>query len=102
MPIIDPMHRFVAAGVLQLIVIYWTYRRIALGDRTDPNLQQSTQTDTGSMSILLSGTMAVGLLVGLTGLLMLPEILGGSMFWPALLASQFSAHWVLEKHEREG
>lgn len=101
MPILTPELRLLLAGAVQLVIIYWTYRRLAGGD-TDPNLQKSSRTDTGTLSILLSGTMAVGLLVGVTALLVAPEIMAGNLIWPAVLVSQFSIHWLFEKREREG
>jgi|GEM_PF-3433484 len=93
-------------GLLALVVLlYWTYERL-VGEGADPVVRSSTSSDTGSASILVSGSMAVAALaVGAAALLLAP-VAGG----PVVDASQpvmlglgglVVVHWIVEKEERE-
>ena len=93
-------------GILSLIVLlYWTYERFA-GEGADPVLRSSTSSDTGSASVLLSGSKAVMALAGGAAALLLAPVAGGpvvSSTQPVLLGlgGLVVAHWIIEKEERE-
>jgi hypothetical protein len=70
--------RLVAVGSLLVVLAYWSIRRF-LGNGTDPNLQATVETDQGTHSWLVSGTMAVGLVGFVTVMLTAPELLSGSL-----------------------
>ena len=97
--------RLVAAFVLAAILVYWTVERV-LGEGDDPVIRSSTSSDTGSMSFLVSGTMAVAAVAGLGAALLLAPIGGGPVVRnpvPVLAFAAFvvGAHWIVEKEERE-
>jgi hypothetical protein len=93
-------------GVLAVIVLlYWTYERLA-GQGADPVLRSSSSSDTGSASILLSGSMAVAAVAGLAGAMLLSPVAGGPVVdatEPVLLGlgGIVLAHWIVEKEETE-
>jgi len=93
-------------GVLAIVVLlYWTYERLA-GQGADPVLRSSSSTDTGTASVLLSGSMAVAAVAGVAGAMLLSPVAGGPVVdatEPVLLGlgGLVVAHWVVEKEERE-
>lgn len=91
--------RVAVAVLLFALLGYWTSERL-LGQRDDPTLRMSSQGPTGSSSMLLSGTKAVGAVVGLIGLLLFPELQSnpGALI---LLGGVVAAHYYFEKEERE-
>lgn len=97
--------RLVGAFVLAAILVYWTVERV-LGEGDDPVVRSSTSTDTGSASILVSGSMAVAMVTGIGIALLVAPIAGGPVVSnpvPVLAFGAFvvGAHWIVEKEERE-
>ena len=96
--------RLVGAVIGVLILVYWTIER-ARGQGEDPTIRKSAQSDTGSMSFLVSGYMAVTAVAGTVAALLLwpgdPLVndSGAVLFGLGLVAF---AHWLVEKEETEG
>lgn len=93
-------------GILALVVLlYWTYERL-VGQGADPVVRSSTSSDTGTASVLLSGSKAVMALAVGAGALLLAPVAGGPVVastQPVLLGlgGLVVAHWIVEKEERE-
>ena len=97
--------RLVGAFVLAAILVYWTAERV-LGEGDDPTIRSSTSSDTGSMSFLVSGSMAVALVTGIGVALLLAPLGGGPVVTNPVPVLAFGAvvvgaHWIVEKEERE-
>jgi len=107
LPINPTSLRLVLAAVAGVVLLYWTAER-ALGQGSDPTIQRSYSSDTGSMSFLVSGVKAVGMvagvvlaaLYGLPGLSMAPLVENQGLVLVAI-ALVVVAHWYYEKEERE-
>ena len=97
--------RLVAALLISAILVYWTVERF-LGEGDDPTLRSSMSSDTGSASVLLSGTKAIAAVAGAAAVLLLAPI-GGvpAVANPApilaFLGAIVATHWIVEKEERE-
>jgi hypothetical protein len=95
------------AGILLIgVLLYWTYERF-VGEGHDPVVRSSTSSDTGTASILLSGSMAVATLAIVAGALFLAPIAGGPILEDGRavalgLGGLVVVHWIIEKEEREG
>jgi hypothetical protein len=103
-----PMADLRAIGGLLVVVIllYWTYERF-VGEGQDPVVRSSTSSDTGSASVLLSGSMAVGAMAALAAFLLLSPMGGGPIVENGQgvllgLGGLVVIHWIVEKEEREG
>ncbi|OYR61159.1 hypothetical protein DJ71_24425 [Halorubrum sp. E3] len=88
-----------------LVLLYWTYERL-VGQGSDPVVRSSMSSDTGSASILLSGSKAVMALAVGAGALLLAPVAGGPIVdasGPVMLGlgGLVVAHWIVEKEERE-
>lgn len=97
--------RSIAGALVLIVLLYWTYERL-VGEGADPVLRSSMSSDTGSASILLSGSKAVMALAVVSGALLLAPIAGGPVVdatRPVLLGlgGLVVAHWIVEKEERE-
>ncbi|MFD1634628.1 hypothetical protein ACOZ4L_02720 [Haloplanus ruber] len=97
--------RAIGATLLLLVVLYWTYERLA-GEGRDPVIRSSMSSSTGSASMLVSGAKAVMLVSGLAAALLLAPVAGGPVVSdPTLLLATLGAlllvHWFVEKEERE-
>lgn len=92
--------RSIAVVILLATLAYWTVRRLS-GNGTDPNVSMSKQSDTGSMSVLVSGVDAVALVVLALAIVLWPA-LQTSPAIAAVLAGIVALHWILEKRERAG
>ena len=97
--------RLVGALLLVGILVYWTWERF-VGQPDDPTIRSSMSSDTGSASVLMSGTKAVAAVAGAAALLLLAPI-GGTPAVAnptpilAFLGAVVASHWVVEKEERE-
>lgn len=92
--------RIVVALVVLAVLAYWTVER-ALGQGDDPTLRHTSSSDTGTVSVLLSGTNAVLLLVAIGVLALAPEIAQGNPLLLGVFAAIGVLHWYFEKEERE-
>jgi len=97
--------RLVGAFLGAVVLVYWTTERL-LGQGDDPTLRKSVSSDTGSVSMLVSGSMAVAMVASLVGALLLLPIGGtAAVSNPvpvvAFLGVVVVAHWYVEKEERE-
>jgi len=94
-------------GVLALaILLYWAYRRL-VGTGDDPVLRRQASSETGTVSILLSGSAAILVVSVIAGTLLLAPVAGGPIVEtsePIMLGlgGLVVAHWIVEKEEREG
>ena len=103
-----PMADLRAIGGLLVIAIllYWTYERF-VGEGEDPVVRSQTSSDTGTVSVLLSGSMAVAALAAVAGGLLLAPMGGGPIVENGQgvmlgLGGLVVIHWIVEKEEREG
>lgn len=97
--------RAVGATLAVVVLLYWTFERL-VGQGADPVLRSSSSTDTGSASVLVSGSMAVAAVAGLAGAMLLSPVAGGPVVdspQPVLLGlgGIVLAHWIVEKEETE-
>jgi hypothetical protein len=97
--------RSIAGALVITVLLYWTYERL-VGEGADPVLRSSMSSDTGSASILLSGSKAVAALAVVAGAVLLAPVAGGPVVdttRPVLLGlgGLVVAHWIVEKEERE-
>ena len=97
--------RAIGGVLLTLVLLYWTYERF-VGEGEDPVIRKQSSSDTGTASMLLSGSMAVATVAIIAGALFLAPIAGGPIVddgrTVALgLGVLVVAHWIIEKEERE-
>jgi len=92
--------RYVLAMLVIGVLLYWTLERI-WGEGDDPTLRMTSSSNTGAMVMLMSGTKAVLVLVGLAALFLGPELLQGNALVIGALGCIVVAHWMFEKEERE-
>lgn len=97
--------RSLGAVLLLLVVLYWTYERLA-GEGRDPVLRSSMSSSTGTASMLVSGAKAVMMVAGLAAALLLAPVAGGPVVSDptpilAALGALVLVHWFFEKEERE-
>ena len=97
--------RSIGGALVLIVLLYWTYERL-VGEGADPVIRSSTSSDTGSASILVSGSMAVVTLALVAAVLLLAPIAGGPVVEsssPVMLGlgGLVVAHWIVEKEERE-
>ncbi len=97
--------RSIGAILALAVLLYWSYERFA-GEGADPVLRSSMQSDTGTASMLLSGSQAVMAMAGLAAALLLAPVAGGPVVdssRPVLLGlgGLVVVHWITEKEERE-
>jgi len=92
----------VGVGLAALaVLLFWTIRRLS-GDGDDPSISYSSSSETGSKSVLLSGSYAVLGVAGVVGIAFWPELSsGGNVALGAVLGVVVVAHWILEKRERD-
>jgi hypothetical protein len=94
---VGPAARLAVVGLLVVMMAYWLVRRLR-GNGEDAVVRATSSSETGTMSVLLSGTKAFALLALLAGVFLAPEIaqapiLAVGLFIPVVLA------WILNKRE---
>jgi len=97
--------RGVLALLLVGVLLYWTYERL-VGEGDDPTVRKSVSSDTGTVSMLVSGSAAVAMVAGAAGVLLLTPMAGGPLVANpvpvvAILGGIVVTHWIVEKEERE-
>jgi hypothetical protein len=81
------------------ILIAWTYERLS-GDGDDPTIRATSESQTGYMSVLVSGSKAVALVVGALALITWPTPLRQPLVGAVLVGVVF-VHWWIESEEVE-
>lgn len=100
-PVLAPGIRLMLAGAATVILAFWTVTRL-LGSDDDPTIRHQATSETGTLSFLVSGTMAVAMVSGVVALAVAPEILAGTLvgyLTVGLLAVVVVMHWLVEKTE---
>jgi hypothetical protein len=104
---VDPTRmRVVVALLAGVVLVYLTVERAA-GEDDDPTLRASSTSETGSMSVLVSGTKAVLVLAGVVAMALVGPGMGVEpvVRRPAVVLAALGlvvvAHWIYEKEERE-
>jgi hypothetical protein len=91
------MVRLVGAGLLFVLLLYWTVSRL-VGDDEDPALRLSKRSETGAFSGLVSGFYAVAAVAIAAILLLWREVMAtpqlGLVFFAIVLG-----HFVIEAQE---
>lgn len=91
--------RAVGGLVLVALLTWWTIYRLR-GGESDPTLRFAKSSETGSSSMLLSGSYAVGAVVLVAGVLLAPWLRANPLAL-VVLAIVFVAHLVIEGRETE-
>jgi hypothetical protein len=95
--------RIALAVLLTVALAWWTIRR-AQGAASDPQMAKSIESDTGALSVSVSGVYLVaGLALAILAIVAVP--IGGTALIPieplvVVLALLVGYHWAIERGER--
>lgn len=101
LPTVGAQARLAVAGLLVVMMVYWLVRRLVFGRGDDATIRASSSSETGSLSFLVSGTMAFTLLGVIAGVVLAPEIIKRPVIG-VVIAVPIVAAWILNKREVAG